>query len=204
MVCAAGGATMEISTLLGEGFKILSFKYNPKSYCFDVECVMPGMKVPAIYALDKRYFPQHAPIPLLDEMVQIGETVHVWIKEAEVLKSEGWKDVTKHTLASPDSPFKISKNKKVYLGGAHKGTVHINEKFQPFVLIKGYRFSVNEIKCVLRMDTLIFGKSAEVKDKNGNWIYNSEKQTIVTPNGNVFNNDGINTMIDLLRQARLI
>lgn len=193
-----------IKELIGEAMKILNMKYNPKIFAFEVECIMPGQTVPGVYVFDKKYFPNHAPVPLLDEMVQVGEAVHVWIKEEELLKSEGWKDLTKHTLASPDSPFKIGKGKKIYLGGAHKGTVCLNEKFQPFVAIKGYRFSANEIKCVLRLDNMFAGKNAEISNPQGKWTFSADKQLLVTPKFKLQGMEDINGLIDLMRRARLI
>ena len=193
-----------ISKLIGEAMKILSLKYNRASYCFEVECIMPGHTVPNIYQFGKQFFPQHEPVPLLDENVQIGEIVQIWLKEEELLKSEGWKEVTKNTLKSPDSPFSIGKGKKPYLGGAHKGIVCLDENFKPFVLVKAYRFSATEIKCVLRLDDMFNGKNATIMVNGGSWSYDADKRILLTAQGGKYGQDDINSMIDLLRRARLV
>lgn len=192
-----------INKLIDDTIKVMNVKYNAKHFHFEIECIMPGHTAPNVYPLDKRFFPKHSPVQFLDEQVQVGETVQVWIKEEEVLKSEGWKDITKHTLSNPESPFKIGKGKKVYLGGAHKGLICLNEKFQPFVNIKGYRFSEKEIKCILRLDNLFSSKNAEIVTSRGAWVYNAEKQNLASPYG-TFSNEEVTNLIDLMRQARLI
>ncbi len=193
-----------IDKLVGETMKILSMKYNKASFCFEVECIMPGHTIPNIYQFGKQFFPQHATVPLLDEQVQVGEIVQIWLKEEELLKSEGWTEVTKHTLKSPDSPFSIGKGKKPYLGGAHKGIVCLDENFKAFVSVKQYRFSPKEIKCVLRLDDIFNGKNATIVVQDGSWSYDADKRILATAKGFKFGQDDINNMIDVLRRARLV
>ncbi len=194
-----------MSKLLGEAMKIFSLRYNEKIFAFEVECTLPGHKAPGIYVFDNKFFPNHLPLPFLDEKLQVGESVHVWIKEEAALKNEGWKDLTKHTLGSPDSPFKIGKAKKVYLGGAHKGTVCLDEKFNPFVAIKGFRFSPIEIQCVVRLENMFVGTNAEITSREGKWKYEADKQVVVDNEGNaIVDKSEINVLIDLFRRARLI
>lgn len=200
----AGGDTM-IEKLIGEAMKILNLKYNPKTFSFEVECVMPGHTIANVYQFHKSFFPNHLPVPLLDEMVQVGDGVQIWLKEEELLKSEGWALNEKNILTSPDSPFLIGKAKKVFLGGAHKGIVCLDDKFQPFVAVKGYRFSPKEIKCVLRLDDLFAGKSAKIVNKDGKeWLYTAETKSLTFPGGKVYNEDEVSSLIDVLRRARLI
>jgi hypothetical protein len=200
----AGPAATGIEKLIGEAMKILSLKYNSKTFSFEIECIMPGHNVPSIYQFHKSFFPNYIPVPLLEEMVQVGENVQIWIKEEALLKSEGWKEVTANTLKNPDSPFVIGKGKKVYLGGSHKGVVCLNDKFQPFVSVKGYRFAATEIKCILRLDDMFSGKNATIVNKAGSWEYSAEKQILTAPPGLTFDYESINSIIDLLRRARLI
>ncbi len=190
--------------LLGETMKILNLAYNKETFQFEVECIMPGHTMPTVNVFDKKFFPNHTPIKFLDEEVQVGEAVHVWIKEEEILKGEGWQETGIASLTNPESPFKIGKKKKVYLGGAHKGTVCLDEKFQPFVAIKGFRFSPKEIKLMLRLDDMFLGKNAEVENKTGKWTYNADKGILVTGRGVQLGQDDVGAIIDLLRRARLI
>ncbi len=201
---AVGEAINVIKDLIGETMKILSLKYNPKEFGFEVECVMPGHAVPGIYRFGKEFFPNHAPVKLLDENVQVGEKVHVWIKEEELLKKEGWQELAKGIIASPDSPFKIGKGKKVYLGGAHKGTVCLDQNFKPFIAIKGYRFSPTELKLILKIDAMFLGKNAEIKSDHGLWSYNAESMRLVTPHGFSLKGDEIQPLLDLFRRAKLV
>jgi hypothetical protein len=198
------GEIKMINKLIGEAMQILSMRYNAKTFSFEVECIMPGHTVPSIYQFHKNFFPHHAPIALLDEMVQIGEAVQIWLKEEELLKKEGWIADEKNNLGSPDSPFLIGKGKKVYLGGAHKGVVCLDKDFVPFVVVKGYRFAPTEIKCILRLDNVFTGKNAKIVSKMGEWTYDAEKQSLVTSQGYKFGPDDIGSMIDLLRRARLV
>lgn len=193
-----------IDKLLGEAMKILAFKYNPKAFHFEIECVMPGHKVPQRYVFDKMNFPSHMPVKFLDEQVQIGDKVHVWLKEKEVLKSEGWKEIAKNTLESKDSPFKIGGKKSTYLGGAHQGTIHLDAKFQPFVMIKEYRFSPKEIKLLLKVDQLNVGKSAKMKSPEGQWAYSNTDCMLTMPDGYALKGPAINNLIHLLRRAKLV
>lgn len=196
--------TNMIEKLIGEAMKILNVKYNVEQLQFMVECVMPGQTVASIYPFHRDYFPQHTSFNLLDEKVQVGEIVHVWLKEESLLKNEGWKDLTKHTLSSSDSPFKIGKGKKPYLGGAHKATVCVDSKFRTFVKIKDYRFSPLEIKCVLKLDMIFQGKSATLDTELGIFSYDANGKTLSLPNGYRFDGATLTSMIDLLRRAKLV
>ena len=199
----ASEAITMIDKLIGETMKVLNLKYNQKEFGFEVECILPGNKAPGIYRFDRKFFPNHLPVKILDEEVQVGETVHVWIKEKELLQKEGWSEIEKF-LTSPESPFKIGKGKKPYLGGAHKALVCLDHKFEPFVAIGGYRFSPSELKCVLKTDGIFNGKSASIKGSGGNWLYSSEENFITMPNGNTLKSSDINNLIDLLRRAKLV
>lgn len=193
-----------IEKIIGEAMKISSFRYNEEKFHFEVECVMPGQHFAGVYTLNKSNFPTHTPFTILDEKVQIGEILHVWIKQESELLSEGWKANTKNTISNALSPFRIGKNKKPYLGGAHKAIVGIDSKFRPFVRIKDFRFSPNELKCVLKSDMIFQGQTARLASSIGEYVYNADNNTLHCPEGMNLGKETINNLIDLFRRAKLI
>lgn len=199
------GVIAVIEQLIGnDKIKILKVRYNAKLFGFEVECSHTENSTPLLVPFNKEFFPNHTPVPFLDEQVQIGEMVHVWFKEEAILKSEGWKDVTKHTMANPDSPFKIGKGKKPYLGGSHKAVVCLDSKFTPLLAINNYRFTPDLVKCIIKSELMNKGKSVEVNGSDGPFHYDSDSKTITLPGGGLIKGGTINGLVDLFRQAGLV
>lgn len=193
-----------IDQLVDNSFKILSVKYDSEMMGFQVECIPPSSKVPVILPFNRECFPNHTPVPFLDEQVQIGEVVHVWFKEEEILKNEGWKETSKNTLVNSKSIFKIGKGKKPYLGGAHKATVCLDSKFRPLLVIDNYRFTADMVKCVIKSELLLYGKTVTLETSNGSYSYDANAKRIIAPNGNILNSGQVDNIIDLLRKAEMI
>jgi hypothetical protein len=198
-----GGHTV-IELLVNEYTKIINVKYDNDTESFLVECLTPNSPEIMQFPFNKDYFPDHKPFLVLDESIQVGENVYIWLKEEELLKREGWKETKNNMLISADSPFKIGKSKKGFLGGAHKGFLGLDEKFRPFIKIGKYRFSANEIKCIVKTEDTFYGKNARITTPSGEWEYLAEQGIVVMSDGKKMSKVNVGHFIDLIREAKLI
>lgn len=170
-----------INKLIGEAIKIISMRHNPAIRGFEIECVLPGHKVAAIHKFDKHTFPNHTPILILDEHLQIGEEVYVWAKESFIQKYS---------------------NRGNYRG-LLKGLVCLNEQFMPFIMIDGMLLFIDEVKCILKATDGFSDKDAEHKSPSGTWLYSSKNRAIQTPFFALRGTE-VDSMLDLLRKAGLV
>ncbi len=187
--------------------KIIRATYRPEHHTYEVEYLPEGSPVNHVNLLTKDFFPNHQGIAMLDETVKIHETVKVILKGEKELEYLGYKldEKKKKMLAHPSSKFLIGKKKKQMLGNVYNARVGITEQFEPYVFIDRYRFSLNEIKCVLKDADLKISpeqRNVQVATKSGTYKYDAERRYLQLPN-NVFDVNAISDLIKFMRKANL-
>lgn len=185
------------------GYIISETKYREDLYTFEVSVDSPASAKPIKLAVNPGNFPDMISLPFMDEQVQIHEKLSVYLKDEALLRLEGWKDATKHTLVGP-SPFKIGKHKKVFLGKALSGTVCISESFKLFILIDKWRFSSDEIKCILKPDIFQSGESTKLTLPSGEFYYDKAKKHLWTSNGSSFNGQNLIDLAEMMQRCKLV
>lgn len=186
-------------------FKVHKSKYIDALYTFEVEVTGDAFEGSRIQLLNKINFPDSVFLKFIDERVQIHDEVMIWLKEEVLLRSEGWKEISKHSIKSAASPFRIGKEKKKFLGGSHKGKIGIDKNFHPFVFFEsGYRFSPDEVKCVIKTDDLFKGPGVSLETSDGTLTYSPELKWITLPNGTKLTNQMINNLIVLMKRAKIL
>lgn len=180
------------------GTKITSLAYDANRHTYLIRIndnVNPVL-------LSKTGIPSHVPLLFLDERVQILERVLVGIKSEKTLLSEGWKPYLKTSLKGPKSPFLIGKDKRSVLGTDQHGNIGITKDFKPYVFLNdGWRFGMNEIDYIIRLDCLPKTKDAAF---NG-FTYNSNASTLQLPySGMVLGKKDIDSLKRVMQVAGII
>lgn len=186
-----------------ENHKVIGATYLPEQFTFELKVISPGKVVADFALLTKDTFPNHTPFQILDEDVRVHENVKVILKSEAELAYQGWK-IQKEKLTSKLSPFKIGKKKKSMLGNLHNVKVGITESFKPFVFVNGYRFSPNEIKCIIKTEDLKAGIDMTQDTSCGKMTFISASPRLVLPRIDFRNANEINEVISFLRKAQLI
>jgi hypothetical protein len=164
------------------GVKIDKIEYSASHHTFLVLSSFNG-EAPIMRPFNKLSFPNHTPFSFLDEKVQIGDKVWVYLKPETELKLAGYKEVGKTTLQPPEGGLKLGSDKRKMLGSVKEGRIAVSPSWKPIIVIGDYRFIPAEVKCIIKSDLSWEVKDAEVTGPHGKMIFDKKSNILILPNG---------------------
>lgn len=183
-----------------DGAKVVAAKHNKDRHTFELTVKRDDSAAPQVVLLNVANYPNHPPFKVLDEEVRIHETVKVILKPENELNLIKWK---KTGLQIPEgSPFPIGKEKKKLLGGLYKAYIGVSESMKPYVVVEGYKFSPNEVKCLLKEDVLGVLKPGQVDTSIGS-VRISKDGNLLLP-ASAWAPSYIDELISALRELGLV
>lgn len=190
---------------ISDKLKIFDLRYAKNRHTFEVAYGAPtAITAAGSSLLTVENFPDHAPFKFLDENVQVYEEVLVFLKKEEILKAEGWKNWGKKSMKKDGLMFKIGAEKRKLLGTAQKGKIGLTEKFEPYVFMSdGWRFSPNEVQCILKAGLLDKPITTAITTATGDWKF-SPKDGITGPSGFYIQPKYIKDLRILMKFAKLV